>query len=131
MIALKILGKQDDVVRALLARSISAIGMLALRNISLHPDDWLYARGLHLIVKRDCAVEIAVIGDGDGTRIQLLSSLGKRLDLDRPIQEAEVRMEMKMHKVFFVHFCLCSLRSRSISYNAVTAFTRSFSKGAS
>ena len=79
-------------IRAALALRIATVSMFAARDVGFHADDRLDARALHLIVKRDRAVHIAVIGDGNGTRSEFLRALGERLDLNGPVEKTEVGM---------------------------------------
>jgi len=59
-----------------------------------------------LVIERDRAVEIAVVGDGYGTSAELLGTLSKGLYFDCAVEQAEVSVEVKVYKIFFVH---CSL----------------------
>ena len=76
---------------------------LPLRDIGFHADDRLDARAFHLVVERDRAIHIAVIGYGNGARARFLRACGQRLYLDRAVEKTEIRMKMEVNKIFFVH----------------------------
>jgi hypothetical protein len=80
--------------------------VLASGYVRLHADDGLDPGPLHLIVKRDGAIHIPVVSDGDGARADLLRTLRERLYLYGSVQETEIGMEMEVHKIFFVHLLL-------------------------
>src|SRR5882724_6145155 len=90
-------------VRAFLPGGVTAVSVLAPGDVGFHADDGLDARGLHLIVKGNRAVQIAVIGYRYGTGAEFLGTLSEGLYLDRSVKETEVGVKMKVDKIFFVH----------------------------
>jgi hypothetical protein len=116
VIALKVLGEQDDVISPAFGCVVFAIGVLASRDVCFDSDDRLDAAAFHVVVERHCAVEIAMVGDGDGSGSGFGGALGEGLDLYRAIKEAEIGVKMKVDEVFFVHV---GLRSYGLSVESM------------
>ena len=68
------------------------------RDIDLAADDGLHARRLRRLVKVDCAVHHAVVGDGDRVLPQLLDPVHEPRDAARAVKQAVLRMNMQMDK---------------------------------
>src|SRR5262249_6358333 len=58
---------------------------------------------LHLVIERESAIEIAMVGDRNGRHIQLGCAFRKRSNLDCTIQQAIIRVQVKMYKLFIRH----------------------------
>jgi hypothetical protein len=67
-----------------------------------------------MIVERERAVHVAVVGYGDRPHPQFLRALRKRLYLYRAVEKTVVGMKMEVNKVFFVH-CLFLIRKVAMS----------------
>ena len=72
---------QGEALSAVLAPFLPA----AFCDIGFHPDDGLYTRAFDLIVKRQAAVHVAVIGNSDRPSANFLYSFGERLYLYRAV----------------------------------------------
>ena len=70
----------------------TAVTAVTLRDIHLAPDDGLDVVRLHRVVERDCAVHVAVVGDGTGGKVVLRQMFGERFDLNRRVEQAVVCM---------------------------------------
>ena len=68
------------------------------RDIDLAADDGLHARCLRRLVKVNCAVHDAVVGDGDRVLPQLLDPVHKPRDAARTVKKTILRMNMQMDK---------------------------------
>ena len=109
-------------IRALLSGGVTSIGMFPARDICLHSNYWFDSRRLHLIVERDRAIKVTVIGDCYGSSAQLLCALRQRLYLYGPVKKTEVRVKMEVYEVFFVHcFFLCDFNDRFLGAAGVTS----------
>src|ERR1051325_4505932 len=114
MIALKIFSDQNKMIGAFFAGRFASIGMFPFGDVSFHPDDRLYPRRLHLIVKRNRTVEISVIGYCYGARSEFLRSFCERLNLDCAVKKTEVRVKMEVHEIFFVHYFFFAFKEPEI-----------------
>src|SRR5947208_14468605 len=75
-----------------------ALGTLAGGDVRLITDDWIDAGVLAFLVELDGAVEIAVIGHGDGVHAQLLDAGDQLGNAVGAVEQAVVRVAMEMNE---------------------------------
>jgi hypothetical protein len=106
MVALQVLGEQDQMIVGLFPRRGCALFSLqsaAQRDVDLAADDRFDALLLHRVVERDRAIHIPVIGHRAGRHSERRDTLGKRFDLNRPIEQAVVCMQVQVNEILIAH----------------------------
>jgi len=76
----------------------------AARDVSFAADNRLYAAILHRVVKRDRAVDVAVICHGARRHTQLFHTFGERFDLNGAVEKTVISMKMEVYELAVLHF---------------------------
>src|SRR3990170_2216494 len=95
--------QEDQVVGVLPGGSDFPFRAVARGDVDLRADDRLHAPLQRLLVELDRAHHPAVIGDGDGGHPEFLHPRDQGLELDRPVEEAVLRMEVEVDEIFHSH----------------------------
>src|SRR2546428_13209805 len=83
--------------------STGAILSAAGGHICLATDDRLDSLPLHRVVKRNCAIHIAVICHSARIHAEFLHACGERIDLNGAVEKAVVSMKMQVNEIFVSH----------------------------
>ena len=89
----------------------------AARDVSLAANDRLHAAILHRVVKRDGAVDVAVIRHGTRRHAQLFHTFGKRFDLNSAVKKTVISMKMEVYELAVLHF-IRVIRGKLFPFNS-------------
>lgn len=95
MVALQILGQQDEVVAALVGLAL-LVAQPAARDVDLAADDGLDPGGFGGFIKVNTAVHHAVVGDGTGGHAKRLDALDELWNAARAVQQGIFRVQMQV-----------------------------------
>ena len=94
LVALRVLCKDGDVVRALVI-GVPTVAA-ALGDVHLAADDRLDLRGLRLLIEFDDAVHSSVVGDGKAVHAQCFGPVDQGFEAAETIEQAEFGVDVKV-----------------------------------
>ena len=108
LIAGVVAGQQRQVMRRRADALAAAVEARGRRHVGLAAQDRFDAARLRRLVEFHGAEHVAVVGDRHGRHAKLLGAVQKLADAVRPIQQAELGVQVKMNEILLPHECTFS-----------------------
>ena len=91
------LGEDGEMVREAVVRV--PLEPASRRYVSFDPENWLNAQRLARLVEVDCAVNVAVVGEGDGRHAEFSGPGSHVVEPAQAVEQAVLGMVMEMDKL--------------------------------